>query len=107
MINGRIGWKRLLYAFSVSYDELVRTYDRRKFEYRHPLRLQALWLMLFGDYKIIRFFLLYYREEDYKIQYPQPMIRERIYIGSCHDWLATLDGLFNVHFFFFKSRISL
>ncbi|URE17486.1 hypothetical protein MUK42_10406 [Musa troglodytarum] len=68
-----------------------------KFEYRRRLKPQAPWLMLSGDNNsTVKFFSIIERK-TYKIRCPQPTIRKRIYVGSCHGWLATLDERCNMH----------
>ncbi|CAL9061109.1 unnamed protein product [Musa banksii] len=68
-----------------------------KFEDHRRLRAQAPWLMLSGDDNSTAKFFSIVEKKIYKIQRPQPMIGRRIYVGSCHGWLATLDGRCNMH----------
>ncbi|CAL9125825.1 unnamed protein product [Musa acuminata var. zebrina] len=68
-----------------------------KFEDHRRLRPQAPWLMFSGDdNSTVKFFSIV-EKKIYKIQCPEPMIGKRIYVGSCHGWLATLDGRCNMH----------
>ncbi|CAL9195315.1 unnamed protein product [Musa hybrid cultivar] len=68
-----------------------------KFEDHRRLRPQAPWLMLSGDDNSTAKFFSIVEKKIYKIQCPEPMIGKRIYVGSCHGWLATLDGRCNMH----------
>ncbi|CAD5187853.1 unnamed protein product [Musa acuminata subsp. malaccensis] len=53
--------------------------------------------MLSGDGNSTAKFFSIVEKKIYKIQCPEPMIGKRIYVGSCHGWLATLDGRCNMH----------
>ncbi|CAL9211106.1 unnamed protein product [Musa hybrid cultivar] len=68
-----------------------------KFEDQCRLRPQAPWLMFSGDDNSTAKFFSIVEKKIYKIQCPQPMIGKRIYVGSCHGWLVTLDGRCNMH----------
>ncbi|CAL9211236.1 unnamed protein product [Musa hybrid cultivar] len=68
-----------------------------KLEHHRPPKPQAPWLMLPGDNNSTAKFFSIVEKKIYNIPCPEPMIRTRIYIGSCHGWLTTVDRLCNMY----------
>ncbi|CAD5187991.1 unnamed protein product [Musa acuminata subsp. malaccensis] len=68
-----------------------------KLEHHRPPKPEAPWLMLPGDNNSTAKFFSIVEKKIYNIPCPEPMIRTRIYIGSCHGWLTTVDSLCNMY----------
>ncbi|CAL9126743.1 unnamed protein product [Musa acuminata var. zebrina] len=70
-----------------------------KLKYHCPTKKpQSPWLVLPGecDTTTIKFFSIL-EKKTYKIPCPEPMIHRRVYIGSGHGWLVTVDDICNMH----------
>lgn len=68
-----------------------------KLKHRCPPNLQSPWLMLPYHNDTVAWFFSIVDKKIYKVPCPEPMIRRRICIGSCHGWLITVDDNCNMH----------
>ncbi|CAL9211537.1 unnamed protein product [Musa hybrid cultivar] len=68
-----------------------------KFKHHCPPKLESPWLMLPDHNDTVAWFFSIVDKKIYKVPCPEPMIRRRICIGSCHGWLIIVDDNCNMH----------